>query len=707
MIDAPSHGRELPNFDALENEEDEVPIAKLGTETIDLNVMIEELKSPEVCDFRHVPDTTFGKLLQSMPVPSLLIDQSCSIIFLNNSWERINAAYPKILGRPFSSLFPNRSVAQEANTLVRNVFVDRKGILPGALLEIEKAVIWGRVHFRALRMGNGEAILALVEDLSAERKQLLLTERHKREILKSRDELDQRVKERTADLNRINEKLLQEITHRRQVEKTLHASQASFSSVVEKTKEGIAVLNIEGTVLYANPAAKILLSKPEGIAGTRFEFEITPGSIVEKEGIRPSGEMSVLEFRAEDTDWQGNPALLVSIRDITERKIVELEQLKTQKLESLELIAGGIIHDFNNLLTGNLANISLAKLHIPQEGPAHDALNNAQKAVEEAKNLTHKLLTFTKGGPVAPRPTCVKQLLQDNAALAFSGSHVKYHLHVPDDICPVEIDQSQISQVMQNLLINAQHATTGGGLVRLKAENMTFPRSGPKGISSLQSGKYVKISVEDNGCGIPPQDLSRIFDPYFTTKPHGTGLGLTTAYSIVKKHGGHLRVRSRVGLGTTFFIYLPASEKQVERAVADSGEHPVFGSGRVLVMDDDETIRTVSKDLLGFLGYEVDTAKDGLEAIQAYSSAMNSERPFSAAIMDLTILDGMGGKEAIERLLEIDPQIRAIVSSGHLTDPAMSNYQECGFCGIVRKPYTATELSRALYLAINGPGNGS
>jgi signal transduction histidine kinase/ActR/RegA family two-component response regulator len=706
MIDAPSHGRELPSFDSLDNEDD-VPIIKLETETIDLNVMVEELKCPEVSDFRHVPDTTFGKLLQSMPVPSLLIDQSCSIIFVNQSWERINTAYPNILGRPFSSLFPNRSVAQEANTLVENVFVSRKGILPGALLEIEKTIIWGRVHFRALRMGNGEAILALVEDLSAERRQLLLTERHKREILKSRDELDQRVKERTADLNRINEKLLKEISHRRQVEKTLHASQASFSSVVEKTNEGIAVLDVEGTVLYANPAAKILLSRPEGIAGTRFEFEIAPGSAVEKEGVRPSGEMSVLEFRAEETDWQGNPALLVSIRDITERKMVELEQLKTQKLESLELIAGGIIHDFNNLLTGNLANISLAKLHIPHQGQAYEALNNAQKAVEEAKNLTHKLLTFTKGGPVAPRPTSVKQLLQDNAALAFSGSHVKYQLDVLDDIWPVEIDQSQIGQVMQNLLINAQQATTGAGIVRLKGENLTFPRGGAKGASSLKHGKYVKISVEDNGCGIPPQELSRIFDPYFTTKPHGTGLGLTTAYSIVRKHGGHLRVRSRVGVGTTFFIYLPASEKQVEIPVSDSGENPVFGSGRVLVMDDDETIRTVSNDLLSFLGYEVETVKDGLEAIQAYGSAMESDRPFSAVIMDLTILDGMGGREAIGRLLQIDPQIRAIVSSGHLTDPAMSNYQECGFCGIVRKPYTATELSRALHLAINEPGNGS
>jgi CheY-like chemotaxis protein len=387
--------------------------------------------------------------------------------------------------------------------------------------------------------------------------------------------------------------------------------------------------------------------------------------------------------------------------------MVELEQLKTQKLESLELIAGGIIHDFNNLLTGNLANISLAKLHIPHEGPAYEALNNAQKAVEEAKHLTHKLLTFTKGGPVAPRPTSVKQLLQDNAALAFSGSHVKYHLDVLDDLWPVEIDQSQIGQVMQNLLINAQQATTGAGIVRLKGENLTFPRGGAKGASAPKHGKYVKISVEDNGCGIPPQDLSRIFDPYFTTKPHGTGLGLTTAYSIVRKHGGHLRVRSRIGIGTTFFIYLPASEKQVEISVADSGENPVFGSGRVLVMDDDETIRTVSNDLLSFLGYEVDTVKDGLEAIQVYSSAMESDRPFSAVIMDLTILDGMGGKEAIERLLQIDPHIRAIVSSGHLTDPAMSNYEQCGFCGIVRKPYTATELSRALHLVINGLGNGS
>lgn len=699
MIDSPSTRGELPSFDSCDGEYIAAP--RIKTETIDLNAMIEELKSPTFLSSRYVPETTLGKLLHSVPVPTLLIDESCSIIFLNQSWERISPAYPKVLGRTFSSLFPNRSVAQEADALVRKVIAARKGILPGAVLEIEKKAIWGRVHLRALRMGGGAAILALVEDLSAERKQLLLIEKHKREILRSRDQLDQRVRERTADLNTINKKLLEEIEHRRQVEKTLQASQASFSSIVEKANEGIAVLDVDGIVLYANSAAKTLLSRPEGIVGTRFELEMAPGTTVEKEGIRPAGDVGVLEIRAAETEWQGKPALLVSIRDITERKMVELEQLKTQKLESLELIAGGIVHDFNNLLTSNLASISFAKLHIPRSSPAYEALRNAQKAVEGAKSLTQKLLTFTKRGPVSPRPTAVKELLVDNATLALSGSNVTYHLDIPDDIWAVEVDQFQMSQVLQNLLINAQQAMPGGGSVRLNVENVILERTNAKRMPSLKYGKYVKISVEDSGPGIPAQDLSRIFDPYFTTKRQGTGLGLTTVYSTVRKHGGCVKVQSRMGMGTVFFIYLPASDKQVDSSVADSGESPVVGTGRILVMDDDEAIRIVAKDLLTLLGYEVETANDGSEAVELYKSAMRSERPFRAVIMDLTIPGGMGGKQTIEQLLKIDPKVKAIVSSGYSSDPVMSNHEQYGFSGIVRKPYTAGELSCVLHRVIS------
>ncbi len=385
-------------------------------------------------------------------------------------------------------------------------------------------------------------------------------------------------------------------------------------------------------------------------------------------------------------------------KEMVERARTEDELLKARRLESIGLLAGGIAHDFNNLLTAIVGNISLSKMFVNPEEKVFKRLNEAEKASMRARDLTQQLLTFSKGGAPIKRTASIAELLIDSASFALSGSNVKCEFALPEDLWSVEIDEGQISQVVNNVIINADHAMTEGGMVRVKAENTVLD---DKIGLPLNAGHYVKISIEDQGTGIPEEHLPKIFDPYFTTKAKGSGLGLTTCYSIIKRHEGLITVESKVGAGTTFYIYLPASPRKTS-GEKNVSEGPIHGTGRILVMDDEEIIREVAGKMLSHLGYQVDCAADGLEAIQLYIKAKSEGRPYSAVIIDLTIPGGMGGKEAIQRLLEIDPAIRAIVSSGYSHGPIMSEYRKFGFCSVVAKPYKVEDLSRAVHEAVSG-----
>jgi two-component system, cell cycle sensor histidine kinase and response regulator CckA len=702
---AVSHGRamiidsDLPDFDFYEADGRPSRFSGIGnapTHTIDLQTLVDELSASVVLDFSNIRQTSFGKLLESIPIPVLLIDESCKIIFVNNAWQKVSLNYQIILGRPFSSIFTRRSVARAVNSVVEKAFMTRRPLVASTVLEVDESRIYGRVHFRSLKMGGDRALIVLVEDLTAEKKQLILTQKHKESLLKAHEELESRVEERTSALQSMNEDLLREIGFRKEAEHSLEASRASFTSIVEKTGEGILVISPESVVLYANPAASYLLGQPrEKLISEQLGLTVFPGQITEINRNRENGEACILEIRVHSTDWNEKPARLLMLRDITERKMVEKEMLKAEKLESLELVAGGIAHDFNNLLTGTIANISLAKMHVTRGTTLYDALRNAEKAATGAKHLTQQLLTFTKGGDPVKRPASMSLLLKDSITLALSGSSIKNEVSIPDDLWPAEIDQQQMGQVFQNLLINSLQAMPDGGTLTVCAENL-FPGLGHRLL--LKEGRYVKIAIKDTGCGIPPEHVTKVFDPYFTTKPKGSGIGLATAYSVVKRHGGVIDVESEVDVGTSVFVYLPASsEHEIDNPIDDSIETPAFGTGKVLLMDDEEAIRVVAGDLLTLLGYEVEMAKDGSECIERYKAAMESGQPFSVVIMDLTVPGGMGGKVAVQKLLEIDPKIKAIVSSGYSMDPIMFSYKHYGFKGIVPKPYNAVELSKALH----------
>ena len=341
---------------------------------------------------------------------------------------------------------------------------------------------------------------------------------------------------------------------------------------------------------------------------------------------------------------------------------MEEEMQKVQKLESIGLLAGEIAHDFNNLLTGIIGNLSLAELYAKPEDKIFQLLKKAQKASQNATNLTQQLLTFSKGGAPIKEISSLSELIIDTVDFSLRGSNIKCEYLLPDNLWLVEIDRGQISQVLNNLVINANQAMPEGGSIKISAENVAVDEH--DGLP-IKKGNFVKISIKDQGIGIPDEYLHKIFDPYFTTKQEGSGLGLATCHSIIKKHGGHITVESALGVGTTFSIYLPTSGKEsfsVKNIVEDA---LCFGKGKILLMDDEQDVLDTAEEMLIHLGYQVEIAKNSTEALKLYNHSKKSGEPFEAVILDLTIPGDAGGKEAVQRLLEIDPLVKTIVSSSN------------------------------------------
>ncbi len=381
------------------------------------------------------------------------------------------------------------------------------------------------------------------------------------------------------------------------------------------------------------------------------------------------------------------------IENITERKKMEEELLKVKKLESVGTLAGGIAHDFNNLLQAIMGNISLAKMHVDPQDKIYRLLDTAEKVSMRASDITKQLITFSRGGMPVKRTLYIGDFIKYTVHFSLSGSNITFKFHMADDLSPVDVDEGQMRQVIHNMILNAREAMPEGGELTVAAENVSV-----NGIDELplKAGKYVRVSISDTGYGIPQENLSRIFDPYFTTKrmgyQKGMGLGLTTCYSIVKGHDGLITVESEVGVGTTFHIYLPASQKDT-KTDDPAKEKPVISKGRVLVMDDEEAVRDVMGNMLQHLGYEVEFARDGAEAIYLYKHATLDRDPFDAVILDLIIPGGMGGNETLKALLDIDPAVKAIVISGYSNDPIMTDFASYGFKGVISKPYKFEELN--------------
>jgi signal transduction histidine kinase/ActR/RegA family two-component response regulator len=372
---------------------------------------------------------------------------------------------------------------------------------------------------------------------------------------------------------------------------------------------------------------------------------------------------------------------------IEQREQMEEELLRARKLESLGVLAGGIAHDFNNFLTVVQASIELIRMRLNPDEPVREILEQTASACERAVFLSSQLLTFAKGGTPIRRVVSVAKLILDAVHLARAGAAVSIRVDIADDLWPAEVDAGQLGQVFHNILLNAKQAMVEGGIIEVRAENVP-----PGGDKKLSSRALVRISISDYGCGIAADVLPLIFDPYFTTKRSGSGLGLATAYAIVAKHGGRLSVESTYGQGSVFIVDLPASQSSpLPEPPADGRMRS--GTGKILVMDDEETVRTLLTHVLTTLGYEVLSARDGAEAIDLYEAAMASGHRFDAALLDLTISGGMGGVETANKLKELDPSARLIASSGYSDAPVMSSFRKYGFDDVLPKPWALAQLS--------------
>jgi signal transduction histidine kinase len=385
--------------------------------------------------------------------------------------------------------------------------------------------------------------------------------------------------------------------------------------------------------------------------------------------------------------------------DITENRKMQDELLRAQKLESLGVLAGGIAHDFNNILTGILGSISLARIQVGEEHRAAARLAECEKALNRATELARQLLTFARGGEPVKGDVDVEQLLRDVASFSLHGSQCKADIRLAKELWHLNADGGQIHQLLNNLILNSCQAMPGGGTLTFSAVNEII---GNDDAPIVSPGRYVKISVTDQGCGIPPEDLPRIFDPYFTTKSAGTGLGLASAFSIAKRHGGAISVSSTPGVGTTFHITLPAADGNggVVTAVAEQLPAAIVEAS-VLVMDDEEIIRSLATEMLQELGYRVTTCSDGREAVNLYREFRDRGEPFAAVILDMTVPGGMGGRDAAAQILAFDPDAVLVVSSGYSGDHIYKGKNDPLFRGVVAKPYNLQQLAQELSRVIS------
>ncbi len=521
-----------------------------------------------------------------------------------------------------------------------------------------------------------------------------------------------------------------DIHARKTAEEDLAGERERLRVTLRAMVEAVITADRNGVVNFLNEAAEQLTGWAEGVAIGRtlaevcplqhersreavesphkralaeaLVVEVPPASVlVHRQGVRRLVEGRCAPIR----DIASQPAgVVLVLRDVTERAKMEAEMLRATKLESVGVLAGGIAHDFNNLLTVVMGNVTLAMLDSQTLASSGQWLGEAEKGLMRARDLTQQLLTFAKGGEPIRSTVQLAEVVRETTKFSLHGSKVKPEFEIEPQLWTAEVDKGQIGQVVQNLVINAAQAMADGGVVRINLSN-----DGAPPVRTGLTGAAVRLSVHDTGVGIRTEHLGKIFDPYFTTKTDGSGLGLATVYAIIKKHGGYIEVESEVGRGTRFRMWLPAARTEgPSKSLTTSPFGMAVGTGamngRVLLMDDEAGIREMASQLLIRIGFDVDTAADGAAAVEAYGAALKDGRRFDLVVMDLTVPGGMGGLAAMKRMRELDPKVRAIVSSGYSSDPVMSDFRAYGFSGMIPKPYRITDFAMVIRQVLEAAG---
>jgi PAS domain S-box-containing protein len=522
------------------------------------------------------------------------------------------------------------------------------------------------------------------------------------------------------ETQRMHSETLDALLQARRAEQALAQEKERLAVTLKSVGDGVITTDLNGTILLINRVAEALtgwtqeeaIDKPldtvfqavdpqtrarcanslSMMAGGAGHHSVSRCTLLVSKQLT---EHPIEEIAAPLRDGAGRTiGMVVAFRDISDALKAQAEAAKTSKVASLGLLAGGIARDFNNILMAIMGNVSIARVTTPP-GTAARALEEAQQACVRARQLTWQLLTFSRGSVPVKKTTAVSRIVEESAVLALRGSNVQHTFEIAPDLWPVAADESQLVQVFTNVLTNARQAMPSGGTVVIRAENIFERDTRWEYALSVQTGRYVRISVTDSGIGIPEENLPRIFDPYFSTKQHGSGLGLATAHSIIKNHGGYVSVKSKPGQGTMLQVNLPAFDA-AELGIAVN-TRPAAGAGRILVMDDEATIRNLAVNMLKFLGHDAEVAEDGASAVEHYKRALMTGRPFDAVLLDLVVPGGMGGREAIELLNEIDPSVNAVIVSGYAQDATLTEFQSYGFKASMAKPYTLEELGTTLH----------
>ena len=572
---------------------------------------------------------------------------------------------------------------------------------------------------------DGKPVPCAWEEIAKQTGKTILASGRTRKLVSFSIEIS--LSEMEVDQQKLYVAMVRDVTERQRFEKDLAAEKESLAVTLRSIGDGVITTDLQGKIIIINSEGERLTgwSSSEAIGKplkTIFNMVAEVGAPArgQKTGYRNEAQsiLFTLPESARLTSRDGSEYLIEQVaspirdnknelagvvlvfRDITERQRNEAERRKAETLEQLGLLAGGIAHDFNNLLTAIIGNISLASLLLPPDNELTTRLMDAKNASMRARDLAQQLLTFARGGAPIKKTASIGKLIQDTVSFSLRGSHSRSEFSFGADLWAAEIDPGQISQVIGNLVVNADQAMPNGGTLRVTCDNFSY-HSDDGSIPDLSPGEYIRIAIRDEGTGIPEEYLKRIFDPYFTTKPKGTGLGLATTYSIVKNHNGLITVESELHAGSTFTVYLPAAIHHQLPVEPIGATQPITGSGRVLVVDDEEAIRALVDFTLGHLGYEVTQAATALEGVNIYREKLEAGERFDAVILDLTLPGGMGGKEALKKLIEIDPTVNAIVSSGYATDATMSRYQDFGFRGVIAKPYEAADLGKIVHEVIS------
>lgn len=508
-----------------------------------------------------------------------------------------------------------------------------------------------------------------------------------------------------------------DITERRRAEAALLSEKERLAVTLRSIGDGVITTDRDCRIALMNKVAEKLTGwKQDEAEGRPIDeiFHIVDGAtrerlpnpairVLEAGGVielpndtiliaRDGGELAIADSGAPIRDAASAViGMVIVFRDVTEKRKMEIEFRKMEKLESVGLLAGGIAHDFNNILTGILGALSVARVCLDPASEAAEVLETAEQQTLRARELTGQLLIFSRGGEPVRTTASVEHIVRDTVTFLLHGSKVKSVFRFSPGLKHAQIDVNQVGRVIHNIVLNAIQAMPDGGIIEITGENVTIGEHDPL---PLSPGEYVRLDIHDTGTGIPKEHLARIFDPYFTTKQTGSGLGLAAAYSIIKRHGGYISATSELGKGTAFHIHLPASEGTAEVVTETPGI--VRGHGKILVMDDEEGVRKMISKIADKLGYSTEAVVDGRQAIERYRDAKENGEPFDAVIMDLTIPGGMGGSEALALLREYDRDARVIVSSGYSIDPIMSDHTRHGFNGVLMKPYRIEDVAKVL-----------